>query len=70
MNKEMKKQLETVINATVNEDVEAAQKAFHAYLTAKTQEILSEKEEEDEDDDKDEDEDDKKPAFLKKSKKD
>lgn len=79
MNQEMKKQLETVINATVSEDTQAAKDAFHAYITAKTQQILlgeaddCDKDDMDEDDsdedDSDEDSDDKKPAFLKKGKK-
>ena len=74
MNQEMKKQLETVINATVSEDTQAAKDAFHAYITAKTQQILlgeaddCDKDDMDEDD-SDEDSDDKKPAFLKKGKK-
>ena len=74
MNQEMKKQLETVINATVNEDTQAAKDAFHAYITAKTQQILlgesDDSDKDDVDDDSDDDKDDKKPAFLKKGKKD
>ena len=81
MNEQMKKQLETVINATVNEDTQAAKDAFHAYITAKTQQILlgeaAECDKDDMDDEEDEgsgkpeksDKDDKKPAFLKKGKK-
>lgn len=83
MNEQMKKQLETVINATVNEDTQAAKDAFHAYITAKTQQLLlgeaaeCDKDDMDEDEDEDEgsgkpeksDKDDKKPAFLKKGKK-
>lgn len=40
MNKQMKLQLESVVNAIVNEDTEAAKEAFHEYLRAKTQSIL------------------------------
>jgi hypothetical protein len=40
MNKEMKKNLEAVINSLVNEDTKSATEAFHNYLQAKTQTIL------------------------------
>jgi hypothetical protein len=40
MNKQMKLQLESVVNAIVNEDTAGAKEAFHEYLRAKTQEIL------------------------------
>lgn len=84
MNKAMKKDLETVVNAIVNEDTATGTEAFHNYIRAKSQTILlGEKADEDEDEDEDEssedesdeddsddsDEDDKKPAFLKKGKK-
>ncbi|PPD55707.1 MAG: hypothetical protein CTY12_00175 [Methylotenera sp.] len=82
MNQEMKKQLETVINATVSEDTQAAKDAFHAYITAKTQQILlgeaedcdkdmddeDEDESEDDEDESEDDDSDDKPAFLKKVK--
>ena len=66
----MKKSLEAVVNSIVNEDVDVAKSAFHAYLQSKTKTILAEMkgcENEEESDDGDDDEDDKP---VKKSKKD
>lgn len=78
MNAQMKKQLEKVITSIVEENNEAAKKAFHEYLRAKTKSVLlGESKEEDEDEDEDnegeETEDEKSddtPPFKKKSKKD
>lgn len=50
MNKEMRKNLETVVDAIINEDNKKAKSAFHEYLRAKTQSILAEAEDESEDD--------------------
>ena len=73
MNAKMKKQLETVITAIVEEDNETAKKAFHEYLRAKTHSILGESRDEDKDDEDKDDEDkksDKKAnPFAKKDKK-
>lgn len=74
MNKQMKLQLEAVVNAIVNEDTAGAKEAFHEYLRAKTQTILlgeAECDEEDMEDDKEVDEDlDKADKDVKKAKKD
>lgn len=65
MNKQMKLQLESVIDAIVEGDTDAAKAAFHEYLRVKTQHILigeSDDEECDDDmekDDKDEQDDEK-----------
>ena len=78
MKESLKKELEAVVNATINEDTATLKSAFHRYLQAKTKAILAEsddssddKSEDDSSDDKSEDDssDDKKPAFLKKGKK-
>lgn len=74
----MKQNLEAVVNAIVNEDVETAKAAFHDYLRAKTQSIFlgeageyeeeSDDDDDDESDDDDDDSEDKKPPFAKKDK--
>lgn len=50
MDKGMRKELETVVDSIINEDADIAQSAFHNYLRAKTQSILSEAEDKSEDD--------------------
>lgn len=77
MNKQQKLQLEAVVNAVVNEDLDAAKEAFHEYLRSKTQDLLLGEKEEcddedmDDEDDKDVDEDlDKADKAVKKAKKD
>lgn len=74
MNKQMKLQLEAVVNAIVNEDTEGAKEAFHDYLRAKTQDILlgekSDEDCEDMDDDKKSDKKDDKEDDKKSDKKD
>ena len=42
MKAELRKELEKVINATVNENPKQANEAFHNYIKAKTKEILGE----------------------------
>lgn len=60
MNKQMQLQLESVIDAIVNEDTEAAKEAFHEYLRAKTQEILLGEKSDEDCEDMDDDKEDKK----------
>jgi hypothetical protein len=67
MDAKMKKQLEAVITAVVEEDADSAKKAFHSYLRAKTQSILSEKADDKDEDDKDEDDKDEDDKDDKKS---
>jgi hypothetical protein len=61
MNKEMRKNLETVVDSIISEDTEKATAAFHSYLRAKTQEVLAEAAEYEEDSSEDD-----KPAKGKK----
>ncbi len=65
MDKGMRKELETVVDSIINEDADKAQAAFHKYLRAKTQSILSEAEDKSEDED-DGDESEDKPVVGKK----
>ena len=50
MKEEMKKHLKTLVESMVNEDSKAADEAFHKYISAKTREMLSEKDDEKEKD--------------------
>lgn len=54
MNKKLKQHLETVVDSIIKEDTEQATFAFHEYLRAKTQDILSEADDESEIDESDE----------------
>lgn len=45
----MRKNLEAVVDAIINEDSAKAQSAFHDYLRAKTQQVLSEAEDKEDD---------------------
>lgn len=69
MNKQMKLQLESVIDAIVEGDTDAAKAAFHEYLRVKTQHILIGESDDEECDDDMEKEDEKEEKEEKEDKK-
>ncbi len=58
MDAQMKKDLEAVVNAVINEDSDKAVSSFKAYLKEKTKEILETKSEDESDEDESKDESD------------